>query len=157
DSLADRQAHLPERAVGKADVPAHDELVALAFEHVERADVGFADGGDAPGRLVEEGHERHRASGERDEIQDCVEPPVAAVVDFGLAHRALLELCRAESTSSSGPSSSARARSDPCPALLESRPMGHLFPSPEWAAAYKDAINQNEAYKTAGKDWTHGV
>jgi putative sterol carrier protein len=31
------------------------------------------------------------------------------------------------------------------------------FPSPEWVAAYKDAINSNEAYKTAGKDWTHGV
>jgi len=31
------------------------------------------------------------------------------------------------------------------------------FPSTEWVAAYKDAINANEAYKTAGKDWTHGV
>jgi putative sterol carrier protein len=31
------------------------------------------------------------------------------------------------------------------------------FPSPEWAAEYKNAINSNEAYKTAGKDWTHGV
>ncbi|MCA9589142.1 MAG: SCP2 sterol-binding domain-containing protein [Myxococcales bacterium] len=31
------------------------------------------------------------------------------------------------------------------------------FPSPEWVAAYKDAINANPAYKTAGKDWTHGV
>jgi putative sterol carrier protein len=31
------------------------------------------------------------------------------------------------------------------------------FPSPEWVAAYKDAINANAAYKTAGKDWTHGV
>jgi putative sterol carrier protein len=35
--------------------------------------------------------------------------------------------------------------------------MAFDFPSPEWAAAYKDAINSNEAYKTAGKDWTHGV
>ena len=35
--------------------------------------------------------------------------------------------------------------------------MSHIFPSPEWAAAYKDAINSNPAYKTAGKDWTHGV
>jgi putative sterol carrier protein len=34
--------------------------------------------------------------------------------------------------------------------------MVYDFPSPEWAAAYKDAINQNAAYKTAGKDWTHG-
>jgi putative sterol carrier protein len=31
------------------------------------------------------------------------------------------------------------------------------FPSPEWAAAYKDAINASPAYKTAGKDWTHGA
>ena len=35
--------------------------------------------------------------------------------------------------------------------------MALLFPSPEWTAAYKDAINQNPTYKTAGKDWTHGV
>ena len=35
--------------------------------------------------------------------------------------------------------------------------MPHLFPSTEWASAYKDAINSNAAYKTAGKDWTHGV
>jgi putative sterol carrier protein len=31
------------------------------------------------------------------------------------------------------------------------------FPSPEWAAAYKEALNANPAYKIAGKDWTHGV
>jgi putative sterol carrier protein len=31
------------------------------------------------------------------------------------------------------------------------------FPSSEWVAAYKDAINQNAEYKKAGKDWTHGV
>ncbi len=30
------------------------------------------------------------------------------------------------------------------------------FPSAEWCAAYKDAINANPNYKTAGKDWTHG-
>jgi putative sterol carrier protein len=35
--------------------------------------------------------------------------------------------------------------------------MAFSFPSPEWAVAYKDAINANPAYKTAGKDWTHGV
>ena len=35
--------------------------------------------------------------------------------------------------------------------------MPHLFPSPEWASAYKDAINTNPSYKQAGKDWTHGV
>ncbi len=35
--------------------------------------------------------------------------------------------------------------------------MAYDFPSPEWAASCKDAINANPAYKTAGKDWTHGV
>jgi putative sterol carrier protein len=36
--------------------------------------------------------------------------------------------------------------------------MDHLeFPSPEWVAAYKDAINANPEYAKAGKDWTHGV
>ncbi len=35
--------------------------------------------------------------------------------------------------------------------------MPHPFPSAEWCAAYKDAINSNAAYKAAGKDWTHGV
>src|SRR5262245_15634482 len=30
------------------------------------------------------------------------------------------------------------------------------FPSPEWAAAYKDAIHQNAAYREAAKDWVHG-
>ena len=34
--------------------------------------------------------------------------------------------------------------------------MVYDFPSPEWAAAYKDAINANAAYKAAAKDWTHG-
>jgi putative sterol carrier protein len=35
--------------------------------------------------------------------------------------------------------------------------MPYTFPSPEWTSAYRDAINGNLAYKTAGKDWTHGV
>jgi putative sterol carrier protein len=35
--------------------------------------------------------------------------------------------------------------------------MAHSFPSEAWAAAYKVAINGNETYKTAGKDWTHGA
>ncbi len=35
--------------------------------------------------------------------------------------------------------------------------MAHDFPSAEWTQAYKDAINANPAYRTAGKDWTHGV
>lgn len=35
--------------------------------------------------------------------------------------------------------------------------MAFDFPSPEWMAAYKDAINANSEYKKAGKDWTHGA
>ena len=35
--------------------------------------------------------------------------------------------------------------------------MSFVFPSQEWASAYKDALNSNPTYKTAGKDWTHGV
>ncbi len=30
------------------------------------------------------------------------------------------------------------------------------FPSVEWCAAYRDAINANPGYKAAGKEWTHG-
>lgn len=32
----------------------------------------------------------------------------------------------------------------------------HRFPSESWAAAYKDALNNNPAYAEAGRDWTHG-
>jgi putative sterol carrier protein len=35
--------------------------------------------------------------------------------------------------------------------------MSHAFPSPEWTAAYKDAVNANAAYREAGKTWTHGA
>src|SRR3954467_13800690 len=34
--------------------------------------------------------------------------------------------------------------------------MGHDFPSPEWAAAFKQALDHSQGYRTAGKDWTHG-
>lgn len=34
--------------------------------------------------------------------------------------------------------------------------MGIKFPSAEWTAAFKDAINRNPGYAKAGKDWTHG-
>lgn len=34
--------------------------------------------------------------------------------------------------------------------------MGIKFPSAAWTAAFKDAINANAAYGTAGKEWTHG-
>jgi putative sterol carrier protein len=30
------------------------------------------------------------------------------------------------------------------------------FPSAEWCAAYRDAINGNPSYRAAAKDWTHG-
>ena len=30
------------------------------------------------------------------------------------------------------------------------------FPSTEWCAAYKEAINANPGYRAAGKDWTFG-
>lgn len=35
--------------------------------------------------------------------------------------------------------------------------MAHTFPSPDWTAAYKDAVNGNPAYREAGKSWTHGA
>lgn len=34
--------------------------------------------------------------------------------------------------------------------------MGHKFPSPEWTAAFKDAVNRNEGYRKHGKPWTFG-
>lgn len=35
--------------------------------------------------------------------------------------------------------------------------MAHLFATPEWTAAYKDAVNANEGYRTHGKPWTFGA
>jgi len=35
--------------------------------------------------------------------------------------------------------------------------MAHTFPSADWTAAYKDAVNGNAAYREAGKSWTHGA
>lgn len=35
--------------------------------------------------------------------------------------------------------------------------MAFKFPSPEWVAAYKDAINNFAPYKTSGRTWTYGV
>lgn len=34
--------------------------------------------------------------------------------------------------------------------------MAHKFPSEGWTHAYKDAVNANEKYREAGKDWTFG-
>jgi putative sterol carrier protein len=31
------------------------------------------------------------------------------------------------------------------------------FPSPEWVAAYSDAINTNDVYRQASVEWTHGA
>ena len=31
------------------------------------------------------------------------------------------------------------------------------FPSPEWASAFKDAINNNPEYRSVSADWTYGV
>jgi putative sterol carrier protein len=35
--------------------------------------------------------------------------------------------------------------------------MAHKFPSADWTAAYKDAVNGNAAYRVAGKEWLHGA
>lgn len=35
--------------------------------------------------------------------------------------------------------------------------MALKFPSAEWTAAYKDAINNHPTYKDSGKSWTNGV
>jgi putative sterol carrier protein len=32
----------------------------------------------------------------------------------------------------------------------------HAFPSPDWVAAYGDAINASEDYRVASTEWTHG-
>jgi hypothetical protein len=34
--------------------------------------------------------------------------------------------------------------------------VGIKFPSAAWTSAFKDAINANDAYAKAGKEWTHG-
>lgn len=35
--------------------------------------------------------------------------------------------------------------------------MAAAFPSEEWVSQYKDAINGNPDYRSAGANWTHGV
>lgn len=35
--------------------------------------------------------------------------------------------------------------------------MAFAFPSDDWAAAYREALNANPDYATTGKDWTHGA
>ena len=83
-ALADVQADLTDGARREADVAAHDELVAVALDEVERADVGLEDLGDPPRRLVEQRDERHRLRGERDEIEHAVEALVASHMNLRL-------------------------------------------------------------------------
>ena len=33
----------------------------------------------------------------------------------------------------------------------------HVFPSAEWAAAFREAVNTSAAYRRAGAAWTHGA
>jgi putative sterol carrier protein len=35
--------------------------------------------------------------------------------------------------------------------------MAHPFPSEEWTHAFAKAVNDNPAYREAGKTWTHGT
>jgi hypothetical protein len=81
DPLAHRQSHLPERFFGKADIAAHDELVAFSFEQVERRDVGGHDARDAARRFVEHRRQGNRPNGEADEIHDLVEPRMTSAMD----------------------------------------------------------------------------
>ena len=88
--VADREPHLAHDSPGKPDISAHDELVAVAFEEVERADLGAEDGGDPARRLVEQRHQRHRLGGEGHQLEDRVEAMVAACMHgagANLAHR----------------------------------------------------------------------
>ena len=80
-ALADRETDLTQRLRREADVAAHDELVAIALDEVERANVGLEDPGDSRWRFVEQGYERHRLRCECDEVEDAVEALVASIVD----------------------------------------------------------------------------
>lgn len=40
---------------------------------------------------------------------------------------------------------------------IEDENVAYKFPSAEWTDAYKDAVNANEKYREAGKDWTFGA
>ncbi|MDP3909975.1 MAG: SCP2 sterol-binding domain-containing protein [Gemmatimonadales bacterium] len=35
-------------------------------------------------------------------------------------------------------------------------PVGYVFPSNEWVAAYREAIRASAAYRAASLEWTHG-
>ena len=44
-----------------------------------------------------------------------------------------------------------------CLGGIEGETMAYRFPSEEWTAAFKDAVNANEDYRKHGKLWTHGA
>ncbi len=75
DALADLKSYLAERACTEADVAAHHERV-LAFEQIERANVGMEQLHQATRRFVEQRRERHRPRGEFHEIEHAVETRV---------------------------------------------------------------------------------
>ena len=83
-ALADVEADLADGARREADVAAHDQLVAVALDDVERADVGPEDLRDPSRRLVEQRDQGHRLRGKGHEIEDTVEALVASQVDLRL-------------------------------------------------------------------------
>ncbi len=92
DALANAHSDLAQRLAFEADVAAHDELVAVAFDEIERTHVRAEDLGDALRRDVEQCDERHRPSGEGSKVEDGVEALIASCVNVrsgrrGGAHR----------------------------------------------------------------------
>ncbi len=81
DALAHVEAHLADRPRAEAHVAAHDELLAVALDEVDRAHVRTEELREAPREIVEEAHERHRLRGEREELEQRVEARVALGVD----------------------------------------------------------------------------
>ena len=97
DALADSSRTWPMRRVGEADVAAHHELALVALERGTASTPRPRAGRRSGGRLVEEGQERHRPRGERDEVEDRVEPLVAPFVHLGPARLSCrARQCRAE-------------------------------------------------------------
>jgi hypothetical protein len=82
-ALANDEAHLTQSRGGEADISAHDELISVALDEVERANVGIENLGDPRRRFIEKGHERHRLGRECDEVEHAVESLVSALVYDG--------------------------------------------------------------------------
>ena len=70
-------------AFEKPTLPRITSSLLSPSSEVERAHLGLEERDDAARRLVEEGEERHRPRGERDEVEDPVEPLVASFVNGG--------------------------------------------------------------------------